>query len=193
MTRGRTAMAVCGGSARRHVAVQRSLVTVGRGPQASGERFTGVGGSCLNWATKEDPMIRNLAHLCLTVRDLDRSLGFYCGVLGMTPAFEFHNDQGEKYGQYIHVGGRTFIEIFKGDPAKRDDSQSYKHFCIEVDDLDAVIARLKESGVEVSEKKLGKDQSWQAWIEDPDGNRIELHCYTPQSKQAPYADGAAVG
>jgi hypothetical protein len=27
------------------------------------------------------------------------------------------------------------------------------------------------------------DRSHQAWIVDPDGNRIELHGYTPESKQ----------
>jgi hypothetical protein len=35
----------------------------------------------------------------------------------------------------------------------------------------------------VGEVSLGSDQSWQAWLADPDGNRIELHAYTPESKQ----------
>jgi hypothetical protein len=30
------------------------------------------------------------------------------------------------------------------------------------------------------------DHSWQAWITDPDGNKIELHDYTPESWQAPF-------
>ena len=32
---------------------------------------------------------------------------------------------------------------------------------------------------------MGGDNSWQAWTCDPDGNRIELHQYTPESKQTP--------
>ena len=47
------------------------------------------------------------------------------------------------------------------------------------------MAELRARGVEVSDPKLGSDQSWQAWLADPDGNRIELHGYTPDSHQAP--------
>ena len=47
-------------------------------------------------------------------------------------------------------------------------------------------AHLRGRGVEVSDPKLGSDQSWQAWITDPDGNRIELHDYTAESWQAPH-------
>ena len=41
------------------------------------------------------------------------------------------------------------------------------------------------TGVTVTDKKLGSDNSWQAWLSDPDGNRIELHQYTAQSLQTP--------
>jgi predicted enzyme related to lactoylglutathione lyase len=57
------------------------------------------------------------------------------------------------------------------------------HFCLETDDIDAVVARLTELGVPVTPKKLGVDNSWQAWLEDPDGNKIEIHQYTPTSTQ----------
>ena len=30
-----------------------------------------------------------------------------------------------------------------------------------------------------------RDRSLQAWLADPDGNRIELHQYRPESKQSP--------
>ncbi len=32
---------------------------------------------------------------------------------------------------------------------------------------------------------MGSDHSWQAWLSDPDGNRVELHQYTPESWQTP--------
>ena len=48
---------------------------------------------------------------------------------------------------------------------------------------DPVFLLGRAQGVEVSDAKLGGDNAWQAWITDPDGNRIELHCYTPQSQQ----------
>jgi predicted enzyme related to lactoylglutathione lyase len=40
--------------------------------------------------------------------------------------------------------------------------------------------------LEITTPALGSDGSWQAWLADPDGNRIELHMYTPESKQAPH-------
>jgi len=52
-----------------------------------------------------------------------------------------------------------------------------------VDDLEAVIAALKSKGLEVSEKKLGGDGAWQAWITDPAGIRIELMQYGQASSQ----------
>jgi len=131
----------------------------------------------------DKPIIKGLAHVCFTVSDLDASIDFYVNKLGLTAAFEFVNDEGVKFGQYISVGGRNFLELFRGDLPQRAESQPYKHLCLEVDDLDASIEALQANGVEVTGHKLGTDRSWQAWITDPDGNRIELHCYTDQSKQ----------
>lgn len=127
-------------------------------------------------------MLRTLAHACYIVRDLEATEKFYCDGLGMTNAFDFLNDDGSRRGFYLSVGDRTFLEFFKGDP-KPVTGGSYRHISLEVDDLDAMLARLSGAGIETTEKKLGKDQSWQAWITDPDGNPIELHCYTANSEQ----------
>ncbi len=131
-------------------------------------------------------MITNLAHACFTVSDLERSLAFYRDGLGLSPAFDFIDENGHRYGIYLHLGGRNFLELFSGELAAKAEKQSYRHICLEVDDIQKTAAELRGKGIEVSEPKLGKDQSWQAWITDPDGNRIELHHYTPQSWQAPW-------
>ncbi len=131
-------------------------------------------------------MITGLAHVCFIVSDLERSLHFYCDTLGFTPAFEFRNPQGVHTGQYIHCGGRNFIELFQGTLSERATAQSYSHICLEVDDIQATRDALQQGGIEVTEVKLGGDQSYQAWLADPDGNRIELHAYTAASKQAPW-------
>ncbi len=135
-------------------------------------------------AGSQEPLVSGLAHICFTVADLQRSIDFYCRQLGMTPAFEFRRPDGTHYGQYIHVGGRNFIELFIGELAEPAQGQAYRHLCLEVPDIERAVAAFRERGVEVGEIKLGGDQSYQAWLEDPDGNRIELHQYTPTSKQA---------
>ena len=131
-------------------------------------------------------MIKGIAHACYTVRDLDAAIAFYCNRLGLKPAFDFINDKGERFGVYIHAGQRNFIELFKGELGAPAKGQSYRHLCLEVDDLAATVAELRARGVQTTDAKLGGDQSWQAWITDPDGNRIELHQYTPESQQAPW-------
>jgi glyoxylase I family protein len=134
----------------------------------------------------EDIMITGLAHVCFVVPDLERSLAFYRDALGLEPAFDFVNAEGRRFGLYLHPGGRNFIELFEGTLGAPAEAQSFRHICLEVDDIDVTVQMLRDRGVEVTDVKLGGDQSYQAWIADPDGNRIELHGYTPQSWQAPW-------
>jgi catechol 2,3-dioxygenase-like lactoylglutathione lyase family enzyme len=131
-------------------------------------------------------MITGVAHLCFVVADLEASIAFYCDKLGMKPAFDFVNDAGQRFGLYVHAGGRNFLELFGGRLADRAADQTYQHLCLEVDDIEATAKAIRGAGVEVSQVTLGGDRSWQAWLTDPDGNRIELHQYTPQSKQTPH-------
>jgi catechol 2,3-dioxygenase-like lactoylglutathione lyase family enzyme len=131
-------------------------------------------------------MITNMAHACFTVTDLDRAQQFYADGLGLTPAFDYVDENGRRYGLYLYLGGRSFIELFTGELGAAAQGQSFRHICLEVDDMQATVAQLRGRGIEVTEPKLGKDRSWQAWVTDPDGNWIELHDYNPDSKQTPW-------
>ncbi len=131
-------------------------------------------------------MIKGLAHVCFIVRDLDASIAFYRDKLGMKEAFPFLKDDGTRFGVYLHVGARNFIELFVGKPEPYNDKQSYRHICLEVEDIQFAVKTLRKKGVEVTDVKMGSDKSWQAWLADPDGNKIELHHYTPESKQTPW-------
>ncbi len=128
-------------------------------------------------------MIIGLAHVCFSVSNLEDSIIFYKDKLGFSPVFDFVNEKGKRFGIYLHIGGRNFIELFEGNPERSVRSQSYQHFCLEVDDIESTVSSLRSKGIEVTEIKMGSDNSWQAWLSDPDGNRIELHQYTPESKQ----------
>lgn len=131
-------------------------------------------------------MIVGIAHACFTVSNLERSIAFYRDGLGLTPAFDFTDENGRRFGLYLHTGRRNFIELFEGQLGERADKQSFRHICLEVDDIQAAVKTLSERGIQVSEVKMGKDHSYQAWIADPDGNRFELHQYTPESWQGPW-------
>jgi catechol 2,3-dioxygenase-like lactoylglutathione lyase family enzyme len=131
-------------------------------------------------------MITGIAHTCYLVPDLDRALAFYVEQLGLKVAFEFRREDGTRYGVYLRLGRRTFIELFRGDLGPKAEKQSYGHICLEVDDVARTVVELRAKGVACTDPKLGMDESWQAWIADPDGNRIELHGYTAKSWQAPH-------
>jgi len=131
-------------------------------------------------------MLKALAHVCFRVQDLDASIEFYVEKLGLQHAFDFINDRGERFGVYLHVGGRNFVELFKAQPGEPEKPRSWQHFCLEVDDVPSTAEALRAKGLEVTEPHLGADGSWQVWVADPDGNRIELHGYTPESKQGPF-------
>ena len=131
-------------------------------------------------------MITGIAHACFNVADLDRAIDFYSNKLGMPVAFEFKNEDGVRFGVYIKLGRRTFLELFRGDVGAKAEKQSFSHICLEVDDIAKTVAEWRARGVEVEDPKMGCDNAWQAWLSDPDGNRIELHNYLPDSWQTPH-------
>jgi len=132
-------------------------------------------------------MIKSLAHLCILSKDLNRSQDFYCGALGLKRHFDFFKE-GELFGFYLQLAPGQFIEIFKAGPKAEIHTQRIHHFCLEVDDIDALREKLTRHGVEVTPKKLGCDQTWQCWCKDPDGVDFEFQQYTPGSSQTTKAD-----
>lgn len=127
-------------------------------------------------------MFERLAHVCIGATDLAASESFYVEKLGMRKAFDFFR-AGQQFGFYVKAGGRTFIEVFAEKSAPNLERPLMKHFCLEVEDIDAVTAELAARGVAVSPKKIGGDNNWQAWITDPSGVRIELMQYSATSTQ----------
>jgi catechol 2,3-dioxygenase-like lactoylglutathione lyase family enzyme len=126
-------------------------------------------------------MFTRIAHVCLFASDLDRSVAWY-EKLGFETVFSFTR-KGSEFGVYLTFADHSFIEIFEDPNLGPVVNNGIAHFCLETDDIDAVVGRLTERGVTVTPKKLGVDNTWQVWLEDPDGNRFEVHQYTPASTQ----------
>jgi catechol 2,3-dioxygenase-like lactoylglutathione lyase family enzyme len=127
-------------------------------------------------------MFKRLAHVCIGANDLAAAESFYVDALGMEHAFDFIR-AGQRIGFYINAGEMTFLEVFAENELHNAGGSLIKHICLEVEDLDAVISRLNDSGIEASAKKMGADNSWQAWITDPSGIRIEMMQYSENSTQ----------
>ena len=127
-------------------------------------------------------MIKRLAHICLMSPDLAASEHFYCEVLGLKKAFDFTKND-KPFGFYVELGETTFIEVFLTGTEIEQKHPLINHLCLELEDIDAFITSVRGKGWEITDKKLGVDQSWQAWITDPTGVRIEVMQYTENSSQ----------
>ncbi|RVD28333.1 VOC family protein [Mesorhizobium sp. M4B.F.Ca.ET.017.02.2.1] len=126
--------------------------------------------------------VKQLAHVCIFAHDLEATRSFYRDVLGMDTRFNFLRD-GTVFGFYLDCGGRSHVEVFQNDEARYSDRNQINHFCLEVENIDAAIAHIRSKGVEVTSKKLACDDTFQAWIRDPNGVKIELFEYTAKSAQ----------
>ena len=127
-------------------------------------------------------MIKAIAHICISTKDLHETEMFYCECLGLSKKFHFVRD-GNVFGYYLQINESNFIEVFKADTVSSETKPLVKHFCLEVDDIDKTIKEIRDCGVTITDKKMGRDNSWQAWLTDPNGVRIELHQYTDKSSQ----------
>jgi len=126
-------------------------------------------------------VFQRIAHVCLQVRNLERSIAYY-SQLGLRVSFRFTR-QGVPFGVYLELAADSYLELFEDAQRGEPVNPGITHFCLETDDLDRVMAALAQRGVTFSEKKLGCDQTYQIWLTDPDGNRFEVHQYTPASAQ----------
>lgn len=91
---------------------------------------------------------------------------------------------------YIEVAPHQYIELFHtaGRQLKEDrdlsDAYGYQHFCLEVSDIHAAYDAVVWNGITPdTEVRMGADGSYQFWLTDPDGNRLELMEYAPGAKQ----------
>jgi predicted enzyme related to lactoylglutathione lyase len=77
----------------------------------------------------------------------------------------------------------TVWAIFPKDTKYFDPSRSGFMMNFIVEDLDGLLAALREEGVEVDPRREDYDYGRFAWIMDPEGNRIELW-EPPKKKQS---------
>lgn len=119
--------------------------------------------------------VQGLDHVVLRVRDFDRALGFYCGVLGGTIARE--NDRLKQ----VRLGRNLIDLALVGDGRTAAKGEgNVDHFALQVDPFneEAFCSYLNSKKVTVlgpAKRRHGANGiGMSLYVEDPDGNTVEL-------------------
>ena len=115
-------------------------------------------------------------HVGLRVGDLERSLAFYTAlgyeVVGNVPETEFGSLT------MLKLPGDEFVAVELVHDPRRGvvDPGGLNHLVIQVESMQATVARLTARGIEVEAPGSpdGFRDLWTAWVADPEGYRIEL-------------------
>ena len=139
---------------------------------------------------KIHPNVR-IGHVHLKVADLDRALGFYCGVLG----FELTQRYGRQAafvsagGYHHHIGLNTW-ESLGGSPPPEGTTGLY-HLAILYPtrrELADALQRLVRAGISL-DGASDHGVSEALYLRDPDGNGVELYWDRPPDQWPRTADG----
>lgn len=119
-------------------------------------------------------------HTMIRVGDLDRSIDFYTRLLGMRLLRRKDYPDGRFTLAFLGYGeeaGNTVIELTHNwDTASYDLGSGFGHLALGVDDIHGVCERLAAAGAKLVRPPgpMKHGSTVIAFIEDPDGYRIEL-------------------
>ncbi len=138
------------------------------------------------------PRLNGIAHIQLTVTDIERSIPFYRRLLTSMNMTLVSDTPTSLYG----VGGRTGITISPADSAHRGESFDQRrpglhHFCFrmrsreDVDELHAIAQEIDAKIVHPPQQDGFAPGYYSVLFEDPDGIRIEANYVPGQGLLAP--------
>ena len=121
-----------------------------------------------------------MLHTMIRVTDLDNSLKFYCDVLGMKLLRRHDFEEGKFTLAFVGFGGEndsTVLELTHNwDVKDYEHGTGYGHIAISVDDVYDACAKIRELGGNVVRDAGAMKGTTRvlAFVEDPDGYKIEL-------------------
>ncbi len=119
-----------------------------------------------------------LDHIVLNVADVERSLAFYSGALGLTSERVDQWRRQEVRFPSVRVNDQTIIDLVGKPPA----GDNLAHFCLVAEGSgDAILAELESKGVAI-EREPGlrsgaRGDGMSVCVRDPDGNQVEIRWY----------------
>jgi predicted enzyme related to lactoylglutathione lyase len=116
-------------------------------------------------------MLKKIAFTMFPVKDTARARAFYETTLGLRVGT--HSDSGVWTEYDLPEGG--CLALFKHPDPKAAAAPGGASVAFEVDDLDALVARLKSEGVKFSADDVQSPVCRMAIMQDTEGNTIILH------------------
>lgn len=126
-------------------------------------------------------MLLGFEHVGTTSANLDDTIAFYCGLLGLTLAFRKKSDRGEM--AFLDTGsGMLEVACPVAHISRSRDVPPHeagmRHLTFAFDNVDAMVEKLEAAGVEVLERPrpafFTEMIKRVAFIRDPDGIVVEL-------------------
>lgn len=115
-----------------------------------------------------------LDHIVLRVADVERSIGFYCDVIGCTV------DRRRPEYNLVHLrAGASMIDLV-GNAGRAGVGDNVDHFCLQISPFDeaALLAHFAGQGVAteppIASRYGAQGTGRSLYLRDPDGNRVEL-------------------
>ncbi len=124
-----------------------------------------------------------LDHIVLNVADVERSLAFYEGVLGLPAERVEAWRRGELRFPSVRVSESTIVDLVHAPAESGQRHLNLAHFCLvtDADDLEAVARELTAAGVAVevgpATRSGARGNALSIYFRDPDDNLIELRTY----------------
>ena len=133
--------------------------------------------------------ISELDHIVLNVGDIERSLKFYTGVMGLKAERLDEFRTGKVGFPSVRINADTIIDLFPSQERQSRDNVGEKtagnlnHFCMVIgkEDFSGIIDYLKENRIVIREGPVSRwgarGRATSVYFLDPDGNEIEIRCY----------------
>ena len=121
-----------------------------------------------------------LLHTMLRVNNLEKSIEFYCDVLGMKLLRKKNYPGGEFTLAFVGYGNElnhTVLELtYNWGTDKYDLGNAYGHIALGVDDIYSTCEKIKKQGGKVTREPgpMKHGSTVIAFIEDPNGYKVEL-------------------
>jgi lactoylglutathione lyase len=113
-------------------------------------------------------------HTMVRVNDVDKSLAFYCGMLGLVELRRYDNEQGRFSLIFLAAPGDEDAQVeltWNWDPEDYGEGRNFGHLAYEVDDIYALCQHLMDNGVTINRPPR---DGRMAFVRSPDNISIEL-------------------